>query len=151
MTWDSQNTHYKLALAGMLHDVALPNPDWALFETEGDLSGLSASELEEYRRHPLLAGEMASQLADFPGDVDYIIAQHHELPDGSGFPRGLNHTKISPLSSLFIVSHDICHRLYAEGEKFDFARFLDDFDRRYPLGYFRRIRTSLEALDLNKI
>lgn len=153
MTWDSQNTHYKLALAGMLHDVALRRPEWALFENESDLTkaGLNEEELLAYRRHPILAGELAKQLDDFPGDVDYIIAQHHELPDGSGFPAGVNHTKISPLSSLFIVSHDICHRLYEEGPNFDFAKFLGEFDERYPLGYFRKIRSSLEQLGLDKI
>jgi hypothetical protein len=148
MTWNSQNTHYKLALASMLHDIALPKPEWAEFESEQEAkaAGLAGEEMADFLEHPLRAGEMVKRLDDFPGDVDYIIAQHHELPDGAGFPLGQNHTKISPLSSLFIVAHDLAHHLYREGGQFDFLRFLQEFDRRYPLGYFRKIRASLEKL-----
>jgi hypothetical protein len=153
MTWDSQNTHYKLALAAMLHDIALVNPDWARFESldEARAAGLTEADLESYRNHPLQAGDLAKQLADFPGDVDYVIAQHHELPDGSGFPSRQNHTKISPISCLFIIAHDLCHRLHVEGPSFDFLRYLESFDRRYPLGYFRKIRANLEKVGAEEL
>jgi response regulator RpfG family c-di-GMP phosphodiesterase len=33
-----------------------------------------------------------------------IIRQHHEKPDGKGFPLGINHSRIGQLSTIMIVS-----------------------------------------------
>jgi hypothetical protein len=149
MTWDSQNTHFKLSLAAMVHDITLPEPGWARFETRDDAerAGLTPEQMEKFLNHPKDAAALVKKLTDFPGDVDFIVAQHQELPDGTGFPEGLNHNKIAPLSCLFIVAHDLCHRLYYEKNEFDFARFLREFDQKYPVGYFRKIRQQLEKID----
>lgn len=148
MSWDSQNTHYKLSISALLHDIAIKNPEWAKAKNIDDLKkmGLSEQDIADYLKHPLMASDLSKQMKDYPGDVEYIIAQHHELPDGSGFPHHLNHTKISPLSSLFIVAHDLCHHLYDEGDKFELSKFLIEFDKKYPLGYFRKIRSALEKV-----
>ncbi len=146
MSWDSQNTHYKISLAALMHDMALKKSEWSKANSLADLQkmGLTETEILEYTKHPLMAADLSKQMADYPGDVEFIIAQHHELPDGSGFPHHLNHTKISPLSALFIVAHDLCHKLYELGEVFDMLRFLEEFDQKYPLGYFQKIRQALE-------
>ena len=120
MTWDSANTHYKLALAAFLHDITVKTDSLERVSTREELAAVDGTEEEKaaFREHPHEAASLARQMRDFPGDVDHIIAQHHELPNGKGFPLGINHTKISPLAALFIVAHAITEELYDHRESF---------------------------------
>jgi response regulator RpfG family c-di-GMP phosphodiesterase len=42
-----------------------------------------------------------------PSEAVEIIRQHHEKPDGTGFPAGLKHSEIDELAACFIVSEEI--------------------------------------------
>ena len=81
-----------------------------------------------------------------PPDVDSIIAQHHERPDGSGFPRGLTHLRIGPLATVFIVAHDIVTYLFdndiagANVEKgLDLDKFIEQKSKTYQMGTFKKV------------
>ncbi|MCB0412761.1 MAG: HD domain-containing protein [Bdellovibrionales bacterium] len=136
--WPSDTTFKKLTLAAYFHDIALDQPEFSEFDgvdhilnTKPDFGGETE---KRYRSHPYLASEMLKDIAEVPPDVDVIIMQHHERPDGSGFPRGLRHSQISPLAAVFIVAHD-------------YVRFL--FEDRYLLGregFKRRFDYSEDSL-----
>ncbi|MGZ3721118.1 MAG: HD domain-containing phosphohydrolase, partial [Bdellovibrionota bacterium] len=106
----------------------------------------SAEEKVVYKEHPHAAAALARQMKDFPGDVDQIIAQHHELPNGRGFPLGINHTKISPLASLFIVAHAITEELFEKQEEFNLKEAVARLEKIYTQGYFRRVIAALKDL-----
>ena len=148
MDMDSQSVHFKLILASLLHDISIGNLE--AFEMGGSNitrdNFMNDDEWNAFSRHPSEAAEIAKKMKDFPGDVDYIINQHHELPDGSGFPNQLNHTRINPISAVFIVAHDICQYLYVERSKFDLSSFLKKTKDKYNVGNFKKIRTMLEKL-----
>ena len=44
-------------------------------------------EVKSYKTHPAVAAEIAKGIDEVPPDVDTIIMQHHERPDGKGFPE----------------------------------------------------------------
>ena len=48
-----------------------------------------------------------------PPDVDSIILEHHERPDGTGVPKQLTANQIKPLSSIFIFAHDIVDIIFS--------------------------------------
>ncbi len=110
MDWTTDGTYQKLTLAAFLHDINLKNETLAALgtmkEVEARASEFSAHDLKDYKEHPMTGAELARKFEEVPPDVDVIIAQHHERPDGSGFPRGLTHTRIAPIASVFIVAHD---------------------------------------------
>lgn len=113
MGWSSEITFLKLQMAAMLHDVTLDTQNLVrvkcLDELEADVATMTAAELSFFKTHPYQAAVLIQEFKQLPADVDVIVRQHHELPDGSGFPEGLQHQKISPLSSVFILAH----RLYS--------------------------------------
>lgn len=99
--WDKPETRNKLVLAGFLHDATIRVPEFSesIFNEEVDLLTV--------KDHPKEVQEILKQLKTIPPDLDRILLEHHERPDGSGFPRSLNGTQVHALSSVFIMAHDI--------------------------------------------
>ncbi len=74
----------RVRLAGLLHDIGKVGvPDSILHKP----AKLSALELEVIKRHP----ELGAQMLDHPSlaDVREWVGDHHEQPDGRGYPKGL--------------------------------------------------------------
>ncbi len=150
--WHSSSTFLKLSLAAFLHDLPVSNDKLAQVQTLKELNALkdlSAQEIQDYRQHPLKAADFAKQFREIPSDVDTIIAQHHERPDGSGFPRGLHHNQIQPLSALFIISHDLLVFLLErkEAKLRDFVTSRSGF---YSSGIFGKLFRTIQVEFLNK-
>src|SRR6185312_15892576 len=92
MDWASDSTFQKLTLAAFLHDITLSNHELAQCDTVQeaiDKKTFTEAEIAGFRVHPAKGAEIARQFQEVPPDVDVIILQHHERPDGSGFPRGI--------------------------------------------------------------
>ena len=80
------NTENEVYLAGLLHDIGkLGFPDSMLGKPT---SMYSPEEKSRYHKHPE-AGEAALMPLPKLHGVGHIIRQHHERPDGYGFPDGL--------------------------------------------------------------
>lgn len=148
MTWDSANTHFKLSLASFLHDIAFRTTRLHGCRTIEEAEALSPTEeeLRDFREHPHAAAAIARAMKDFPGDVDHIIAQHHELPSGKGFPLGMNHTKISPLAAVFIVAHELAHDLWEKKGDIKLAESVAELEKTHTQGYFKRVIAALKDL-----
>ncbi|MGE0617041.1 MAG: HD-GYP domain-containing protein, partial [Bacteriovoracia bacterium] len=154
MEWHSETTFYKLNLAAFLHDITLDNHALAAIRTMDELNArrdqFKPQEYKDFQNHAMRAAELARQFNEVPPDVDSIIAQHHEQPDGSGFPRGLTHTHISPLGALFIVAHDLISFVFEKGGPSNIDLFLQEFliltKDRYAVGNFKKIHKALGAI-----
>ena len=73
-----------------------------------------------------------------------MVEQHHERPDGTGFPKKLRHTTITLLSAIQIVAEDFIENLIATN--FDHRlhdEILRKFLNRYYQGNFRKAAMSL--------
>ncbi len=148
MTWDSANTHYKLSLASFLHDIAFRTTRLHSLRTIEEVEAMNPTpeEMRDFREHPHAAAAIARGMKDFPGDVDHIIAQHHELPSGKGFPLGITHTKISPLAAVFIVAHELTHELWEQRGGLKLAESVVRLEKMYTQGYFKRVIAALKQL-----
>ena len=113
-SWGSSQTLEKLSMAALFHDIGLTNNEWARFHTIEDakIAGLSESEIEILKSHPAQAAELLVAGEHIFADVDSIIVQHHELPDETGYPRGLGALSISPLSCIFIIASEFVEEIY---------------------------------------
>ncbi len=111
LEWVTDTTFQKLTLAAFLHDISLKNHVLAkissLKELEYRAQEFTKEEIRAYKNHPMEGAKTAGTFDEVPPDVDTVIAQHHERPNGQGFPRGLSHTRIAPISTVFIVAHDL--------------------------------------------
>lgn len=152
MDWKSESTLQKLALAAFLHDMPMTNHELAAVTNLTELTRRKAEFTEEeskqYKSHPVKGSEMAKQFQEVPPDVDTIILQHHERPDGSGFPRGLSHHHISPLAAVFIVAHDLVSAIYSIDTPFVLEQFIENTKEQYHAGNFRKLHQQLSSLKL---
>jgi response regulator RpfG family c-di-GMP phosphodiesterase len=138
----------KLAMASLLHDLAVDNS----FYDDIDNWNKKASnfkdkspEVIKYRMHPLDAVNMLEDLNSLPPDVDQIILQHHELKDGTGFPRSLSSNRIGHLSSVFIIVEDLIEFIN-RGEDLETA--IKDFlvwgEYYYDQGHFKKVFDTIK-------
>ena len=114
MDWASNETQQKLAYASLLHDALLVDITMAT-ELEMDLAAkidVTQDERSEFRKHPYLMANLITQSDTIPENVSSIIANHHEMPDGSGYPRGLRADQVSQMDALFIVVHCFVDQFY---------------------------------------
>jgi len=142
--WGSDATIFKLGLAATMHDMTLENPDLARVQSQNDpaLEKFTKEEVEKYRMHPLDAAKLIKDQKMFPPDIDFIVAQHHERPDGSGFPRGLSKLRIAPLSCLFILGHEFVTKIENMGgayNKENRDRAYDEMNQdMFTMGNFKK-------------
>jgi CheY-like chemotaxis protein len=150
MEWGSEATFHKLVLAAYMHDISLKNPELAKINTIRELqeqkSQFTADEVKEYHLHPARSADIVRSFKDIPADVDVIVQQHHERPNGSGFPRGLMHNYIAPLSAVFILSHDLAQEVLQKGASFSLQIFVKDRKPFFNQGNFKKVITALEKM-----
>lgn len=150
MGWDSEGTSYKMALASMLHDSTLNHEIHSKFEHNPRLltesgSKLNKKEHQDFVNHTINAAKIAVQFKGIPPDVDSIIAQHHENCEGSGFPYKMNYSRIAPLSTAFIVAHDLLCYYEDTGVTFSIEDFIALKQEEYFAGHFKKILQALET------
>lgn len=154
MGWPSNTTFQKLVLAALFHDSILLDPELAKISTKQDLEDkratLSEEQLQMVKSHPLRCAELVKTINEIPGDVSSIVAQHHERPDGSGFPKGLRGHQLAPLAAVFIVGHDLLDSLAKDRQNFSMANFLNKHEAEYQIGTFRKIWKCLKPLEADE-
>jgi HD-GYP domain-containing protein (c-di-GMP phosphodiesterase class II) len=151
LDWGSESTLYKLNLAAFLHDIVFDNSELAACETiEEAEQKFSAAEVLIYKNHSTVAAEISRKFTGVPPDVDSIIAQHHELPDGTGFPRKITHSYVTPLSAVFVIAHDFADYVLRAGLKnYNSEDFIEITRKKYFQNRYKRIVQVLDKLETN--
>lgn len=109
--WKSQQIIEKTMLAGLFCDITLSMKDFAQVQEYESIGGELSDEL---KHHPLAASQILCQHLDLiPQETLTIIEQHHEKPDGSGFPYGIDLSRFNQLSAIFIVCQRFTEELFA--------------------------------------
>ena len=87
----SQPDMLELGVGALLHDVGkMELPDRLRWQDEQS----SAAERQLYQQHVMHGVELGKKMGLSPAAL-LIVAQHHELADGSGYPRRLLNDKLS--------------------------------------------------------
>ena len=105
--------------AGLVHDLGrlgIPNTIW---DKQG---GLTEAEAERVRMHPYLTERMLAFSAAL-APLGTVAVQHHERLDGSGYPRGLTGSALSPAGRLLAVADT--YRAWIEARPHRAARTAD--------------------------
>ncbi len=146
MGWGNDIMRAKLGLASVIHDCLLINDDLHKVTSLNDpnLEMFSEEEQEEYKVHAMRTAEVALDFSGFP-ETEFIITQHHELPNGEGFPQGLNSHQITALSCVFIIANNFVASL-AQGKlsKANINKILKEFTEIYDVGNFKKPLSSLK-------
>ncbi|MEW5722423.1 MAG: HD domain-containing phosphohydrolase, partial [Thermodesulfobacteriota bacterium] len=86
-----------LGLGAMFHDVGMNRVDHRILDKSGPLTRF---EWEEIKKHPERGYALLKSSLAVPVPALRIILEHHEKPDGTGYPRGLKEEGISQLARL---------------------------------------------------
>ncbi len=144
--WRSDQNAVKLCYAALIHDIALKNQELAQLDTMAEFEKRKAEFTPEDQKvmlyHTVRAAERVRSFDAIPPDVDTICIQHHERPDGSGFPRKLKYPQITALSAVFIVAHEYVSFSHRRGGNASMEDFLSEMDA-FHLGHFVEV---LEAI-----
>lgn len=91
----------ELGMAALLHDTGWSRLPMHLF---GKNKAYSATEKKLIEQHPAIVENVLNKSPDIPEAVKHLVSQHHELKDGSGYPRKLKGDDISPLVEILQVA-----------------------------------------------
>lgn len=89
-----------MALGMMFHDCGTLLLPHEIFEKQGKLTD---EERKIAAKHPLVGYLHVRENGILPRDAAEIIYQHHERPDGKGYPQGLTEAHITPLARIAAV------------------------------------------------
>lgn len=150
--WDSHTTLKKLVFASVFCDFGFN------FEQE-DLAQILSKDSKEFKAltkihksiiesHPIRGVEALEKSTNFLTDEATIILQHHEKPDGTGFPKGLNKKQIPPLSCAFILVYDFTQKLISsvnDAKDINTKSLLDELGPEYSQASFEKPYNALKA------
>ncbi|GAK24124.1 hypothetical protein JCM19052_4781 [Vibrio sp. JCM 19052] len=110
-----------LSFAALFHDMGKIKIPTAILRKQTPLSEPESNYLKLHTKYGL---DMANQIEDFPDSAKTVIAQHHELRDGSGYPEGLKGDEIDELAQVIIVANafdNLCHTPIASEQKIPYT------------------------------
>jgi putative nucleotidyltransferase with HDIG domain len=100
-----------LGLGTLLHDIGKERiPSQILLKK----TAWTNAERNFYLQHVAYGVEMAEKLPNLPPGALEVIAQHHEMLDGSGFPGGLGTKQIGKLARIAAIANafdNACNRI----------------------------------------
>jgi len=142
MSWGGDSVQTKLAMAALLHDLAVEESYYEDIKTWNARASDVKDKLPEtikYRLHPIEAAKLVQSLKSLPLDVEQILSQHHEKKDGSGFPRGITSSRMGQLTIFFNMIEELVDFI-GDGENLETS--LVDFkmwgSSNYDSGQFKK-------------
>jgi len=149
LPWGNPKNFTKFALASIIQDAALNDEDLAKvchLDSE-EFKALTEGEKTKVVEHPSKAVEILDHLEGMDQDIKDIVMQHHERPNGKGFPWGLKDNELNPLSNLYIICHEYAHRIITGGLNLANMKKIDkDFREMFSSGnYAKPYKAFLEV------
>lgn len=148
MAWGGESVQTKLALAAILHDLAVEESYYEDIQSWNKKAANLRDRTPEtikYRLHPLEASKLIQAMKILPPDIDQILLQHHEKKDGSGFPRGLTSSRINQLTAFFMIIEELVEFI-GDGENLETS--LIDFkmwgDVNYDSSHFKKTYDAIK-------
>ncbi len=139
----------KLAYAALLHDIVLPDSNLSMvLNRNGTIfKSLTNKEKTIVIQHPSRSARLVESIEFLPRDISNLINEHHERPDGSGFPRGLKAHQIKALSCLFIIALQGADYFFHNGfERQQVDAFIIHLNEKFDEGNFKAAKDALVEL-----
>jgi len=152
LNFKSESTEYKLTFAAFMHDITINHEELIKIQTLDELEEkknlFARVDIDNFKKHPIEASNLLINMRNIPPDIDRIVIEHHELPDGSGFPKKITHTRISLLTAIFIISHLLADEIYRKKRKININEYVDKISGNYDRGNFVEVIKAVKILNL---
>jgi len=146
--WKAPDNFLRLSIAAFFQDISLADDNLAKIEKTNtpEFNDLFNTAKKKVTEHPSKSAETVLKIKGLPIGVDKIIQNHHERYDGSGFPRGIDYTRLDPMTSIFTVALELANTLYETGFYRDIIiEKILDMEQRYTKGSFAKIIPAMKA------
>lgn len=100
---------HALGMGAMFHDIGKGRVPMQAVGKAGATS-MNKAAAKYYKEHPVIGARLVNDFSQFPRHATQAVLQHHELMDGSGYPKRLKGEAISPLARVVAVvdAYDNC-------------------------------------------
>jgi HD-GYP domain-containing protein (c-di-GMP phosphodiesterase class II) len=135
--------HLKSITTGcFIHDIAAERANLPLIF---DKTSLSPEQRKEWELHPKKAVESFGNLNHVERQVLDIVWQHEEMPNGTGFPRGLKRKEMDPIACIVSLANRFDHysTLHKGDKKIAIAEFFKSELGRYDLDHLELLRKTI--------
>ena len=139
----------RLSYAALIHDCELSDSSHStvIDKNSEKFKALSSREQESILGHPIRGAECALKLGNIPDDVDMLIRFHHERPDGSGFPRGVNRNSFSVLSATLVLCLRVADFLFYNDDSSEkLVNYVNSLEDNYAQGAFKSPWNALKDI-----
>ncbi|MCB9063154.1 MAG: hypothetical protein H6622_16640 [Halobacteriovoraceae bacterium] len=146
--WTNDENKHKVVMAALLCDVLLEQEDFKIMKhslTKKDLP-------DRIIQHPLTTSQMLAKDSKFiPSETLTVVLQHHERPNGSGYPKSLQYQYIKPLSAFYIVANYFTEKVFTEdyteeNKNQKTLEVLGHVKEKFYSGPFRKAQEALEKV-----
>lgn len=96
-----QDDRMALAAAALLHDIGVLHMDADWLNPQHIMTG---AERKHLAAHPITAMLMVRDAQVYPRTVEVAVLEHHERIDGTGYPRSVMGSSISPLGQILLLA-----------------------------------------------
>jgi len=152
-SWGNESIQEKLVMAAVLCDIDLAPSDFINMKESGcDREKLS----KKVFFHPSENARMlALESRFFASETITIVEQHHELPDGKGYPKNISAQKITQLTAVYIIASYFVNKIfddsYQEQSHQDrVSNVVSMTKNKFYQGPFRKVSDALSELYLEE-
>lgn len=148
--WNIDSIADKMRMAALFHDISLG------IDAKDEISWLKLNSVEKIKheaklnaffQHPKKSADIFIALLPSYNDVEKIILEHHERPNGTGFPRGSTHQNINSLSSMFIVAENFIGLVFGADLDNTLKNYaLKILEKKYGDGNFKKSFQALQKV-----
>lgn len=94
---------HSLGLGALFHDIGKGRVPIQSMSKQA--TSMNKAAAKYYLEHPIVGARLVTDFMDFPKASVQVVLQHHEMVDGSGYPKKLKGADISPLARVVAVTN----------------------------------------------
>lgn len=154
LVWHSEQTQERIQIAAFFKDIFIDKELLAKIRLKKDplFSSMADIDVQKVLGHPQKAVDALKKFKRFSPEIESLIKDHHELPDGTGFPRGLLSKSVSPLNAAFITSSYFAQEVISleNMEDLDVLPIFKTMDDNFSKGNYKIPYIALKEILLNE-
>jgi HD-GYP domain-containing protein (c-di-GMP phosphodiesterase class II) len=137
LDWSSPKLVAPITAGAFFHDIGLKEiPAELRFKNRIDMT---PDEALMWECHPAKGVQLLSPLHSMTADVLRIVQEHHEIPNGQGFPGKLRLDRIFPMAKVVslsnLMAHDVFDVLQTPNDPFPLDTFTQKVEHIYSVMY----------------